>query len=168
LRRGQRVIDLGCWPGGWLQVAAAAIGPRGRVVGVDLRAIDPPLESENVIAIEGDLEDPDVVEQILAPLGGLASLLLSDAAPNITGVRDVDRAAEERLLESVEALVPQLLQPGGDLLLKILECPEAAAIDRRIRGLFGRAKTVRPSASRKGSSERYLLARGYQPPGAGQ
>jgi len=156
------VVDLGCWPGGWLQVAAKAVGPKGRVVGVDRAAIDPPLEIANVVAFQGDLEEPGVAERILAELGGPADVLLSDAAPKLTGVRIADRANEERLLEAIEALVPQLLAPGGDLLLKIMEGPEAQQIDRRLRTRFERAKTVKPSASRKGTTERYLLARRYK------
>jgi 23S rRNA (uridine2552-2'-O)-methyltransferase len=89
-------------------------------------------------------------------------VVLCDAAPKLTGVKPTDRAREEALLEAVEALLPRLLRPGGDLLLKILESPDAQAVDRRLRTCFERARTVRPSASRKGSSERYLLARGYR------
>ena len=162
LRPGQRVVDIGCWPGGWLQVASAAVGPSGRVVGVDLATIDPPLDNENVVALCRDISEPGVAEEIFAVLGGPADVLLSDAAPDLTGVRAVDRAREEALLETVEAWVPQLLRPGGALLLKILECPEAQAVDRRIRTRFERAKTVSASASRKGTTERYLLARGYR------
>ena len=164
LRRGQRVIDLGCWPGGWLQVAARVVGPTGRVVGVDVAAVEPPIENENVIALCGDLGDPDLATRLLEALGGRADVLLSDAAPKLTGVRAVDRAGEEALLESIAARIPQLLRPGGALLLKVLEGPEAQAIDRRIRAGFDRAKTVKAAASRKGTSERYLLARGYRGP----
>jgi len=153
------VVDLGCWPGGWLQVAAAAVGPAGRVVGVDKAAIDPPLENANVLAFTADLEQPGVAQRILDVLGGPADVLLSDAAPKLTGVRITDRANEERLLEAIEALIPQLLRPGGDLLLKIMEGPEAQALDKRIRTRFAKAKTVKPKASRKGTTERYLLAR---------
>jgi 23S rRNA (uridine2552-2'-O)-methyltransferase len=162
LKRGQTVVDLGCWPGGWLQVAAAAVGPTGRVVGVDLAAIDPPLENANVIAICGDLTEAPVFEELFAELGGLADVFLSDAAPKLTGVRAVDRAREEGLLESIEARVPELLRPGGSMLLKILECPEAQAIDRRLRSAFAKAKTVKVRASRKGTTERYVFATGYR------
>jgi 23S rRNA (uridine2552-2'-O)-methyltransferase len=161
LRPGQKVVDIGCWPGGWLQVAAAAVGPSGRVVGVDLAAIDPPLENENVVALCGDISEDAVVEEILAALEEPAAVLLSDAAPKLTGVRAVDRAREEALLESVEARIPQLLQPGGALLLKILEGPEVRAVDQRLRARFERARSLKVAASRKGTSERYLLARGY-------
>lgn len=158
--RGDRVADLGCWPGGWLQVASEAVGPKGRVVGVDRASIDPPLENPNVFAFVADLEEAGIAARILEALGGPADALLSDAAPKLTGVRVTDRANEERLLESVEALIPQLLKPGGDLLLKIMEGPEAQVIDKRIRTGFAKAKTVKPKASRKGTTERYLLAQG--------
>ena len=167
VRRGQRVADLGCWPGGWLQVAADLVGLDGSVVGVDLAAIDPPLERANVAAFTGDLSDPRTGEALLDALGGAADVVLCDAAPKLTGVRPTDRAREEALLEAVEALLPRILRPGGDLLLKILESPEAQAIGRRIGGRFERAKTLRPSATRKGSSERYLLARVHRPPKTG-
>jgi len=162
LRPGQRIVDLGCWPGGWLQVAARVVGPRGLVVGVDLAVIEPALENENVIAYCGDVSDPEIAARVLADLGGPADVLLCDAAPKLTGVRATDRAREETLLEALEIVIPTLLRENGDLLLKILEAPEAAAIDRRIRRAFGRATTVKPASSRRGSSERYLLARGYE------
>ena len=162
---GQRVVDLGCWPGGFLQVAAELIGPRGVIVGVDLAVIEPALKNENVISIQADIEDPQICERVLEALGGgPADVVLCDAAPKLTGVPDVDRAAEERLLEAVERMIPRLLRPGGALLLKILEGPEAVQVDRRIRKSFARSKTGKSRATRKGSSERYLVARDYRPP----
>jgi len=163
LRRGDRVVDLGCWPGGWMQCAVRAVGREGRVVGVDLTALDPPLEAENAQALLGDLEDPALAARVREVLGAeRCDVLLSDAAPRLSGIRDVDRSAEERLLEAVERLLGELLRPGGALLVKILEGPEAQAIDRRLRSRFERAKTVKTRATRKGSSERYLLGRGFR------
>jgi 23S rRNA (uridine2552-2'-O)-methyltransferase len=159
---GARVVDLGCWPGGWLQVASERVGPQGRVVGVDLAPIDPPLVLANVFAITGDFSEARVIEEILAALGGPAQLLLSDAAPKLTGLRDADRAREEALLEAVAAALPRLLRPGGDLFCKLLDSPEADALARRIGKEFRESRTLRPEATRKGSAERYLLARGYQ------
>jgi 23S rRNA (uridine2552-2'-O)-methyltransferase len=162
LRPGQRVVDLGCWPGGWLQVAAAAVGAGGRVVGVDVAAVEPPIENANTIALQGDLAEPAVLAALLEALGGPADLLLCDAAPKLTGLRDTDRANEEALLLAVERALPRLLRPGGDALVKLLEGPEAQAIDKRLRGRFAQAKSVKPAASRPGSSERYLLARSFR------
>lgn len=163
LKSGQRVADLGCWPGGWLQEASRAVGARGRVVGVDLAPVEPPLNNANVISFVGDIEDAQVCEQLRTHLEGRCDVLLSDAAPKLTGVREADRAAEERILEAVEVIIPLLLRKDGDLLVKLLECPEAQNFQRRMRACFASAKTVRAAATRKGSSERYLLARGYKP-----
>ena len=158
------MIDLGCWPGGWLQVTAEAVGRKGRVVGVDLAAIDPPLDNENVIAFCADLTQPTVAEELIERLGGPADVWLSDAAPKLSGIRAADQAREGALLEGVEALLGKLLRKGGTLLIKILEGPDAVLVDRRLRREFESAKTVKPSASRRGSSERYLLGRGYKGP----
>ena len=135
---------------------------------MDRVAIDPAFEDPNVIAIQADLEDPQVCEHVLEILEGQrADVVLCDAAPKLTGVRDVDRVAEERLLEAIEALLPGLLRAGGDLLLKILEGPEALQVSGRIEKCFARAKKTRSAATRKGSSERYLVARGFRVHGAG-
>jgi 23S rRNA (uridine2552-2'-O)-methyltransferase len=128
------------------------------VVGVDLAEMDPPLENANVVALVGDLSDPSISQRILDELGGPADVLLCDAAPKLTGVRATDRAREEALLEAVEARVPELLAAGGTLLVKLLECPEAKAFADRMRGLFAKTQTIKPGATRRGSSERYLLA----------
>ena len=143
-------------------MASKCVGPKGRVVGVDKVAIDPPLELPNCETMVGDLEEEGVCEQVLTLLGCRADMLLSDAAPKLTGVRAVDRALEERILEAIEIQIPLLLREGGDLLMKILDGPEAQVIDRRIRVMFKTAKTVKAKATRKGSTERYLYARGYR------
>jgi 23S rRNA (uridine2552-2'-O)-methyltransferase len=156
------VVDLGCWPGGWLQVAAAAVGAGGRVVGVDQGAVEPPIESANVIAFQGDFTQPTVVSAILEALGRPADVLLCDAAPKLTGLRDTDRANEEALLDAVERVLAQLLRPGGDALVKLLEGPEAQAIEKRLRAGFREARSLKPAASRPGTSERYLLLRGHR------
>lgn len=163
LSKGQRVLDLGCWPGGWLEVAAGLVGSGGRVVGVDRAEVDPEIPLPQVTALVGDLEAPDTAELLRESLGAeRADVVLSDAAPKLTGVRETDRANEERLLEAIEALLPQLLRVGGSLLIKILEGPEAQEIDRRIRTSFDRAKAMKLRSTRKGSSERYLIAQGYR------
>jgi len=166
LRAGQRVADLGAWPGGWLQVAAGAVGPSGRVVGVDVAAIEPFPELTNAIAIQADLAEPGVEARILEALGGPADVVLSDAAPKLTGVRTTDRAREEALLEAIEALVPRLLRPGGALVLKLLEGPEAQAIADRLGRRFATRKATRLQATRRGSSEKYLVAKDFRPEAA--
>ena len=100
-------------------MAASEVGPRGRVVGVDRAPVEPPLENANVVAFIGDLADPAVAERILELLDGTADVLLSDAAPKLTGVRERDRALEEELLLGVDQVMGSLLRTGGSLLLKI-------------------------------------------------
>ncbi len=156
------MVDLGCWPGGWLQVAGRAVGPGGRVVGVDLAPIEPGLEIANVIALVGDVSDPSISQRILAQLGGPADVVLSDAAPKLTGVRATDRAREEALLEALAARLPELLRGGGSAALKLLDCPEADRFRKRLAERFEHARVLRPQATRKGSSERYLALRGFR------
>lgn len=145
-----------------MQVAARAVGSQGRVVGVDRVALDPPLEEANAFAFVGDLEDPDLPAAIRARLGGLADGVLCDAAPKLTGVRPTDRAMEERLLLAVEGALAGLLRPGGWLVLKLLDSPEAQEVARRLRRRFESAKIVRTRATRSGSSERYWAGRGFR------
>lgn len=131
------------------------------MVGVDLEPTAPLPGATNAVAVQGDFGEAGTLAALRERLGGPADVLLSDAAPKLTGVRARDRAREEALLAAVESAVPALLRPGGRLLVKLLECPEAQAFQRRLRGAFEGVRTVRPQASRKGSAERYLLARGY-------
>ena len=115
-----------------------------------------------MIAFIGDFTQASVLERILSELGGPADVLLSDAAPKLSGVRATDRAREEALLEAVETAVPRLLRPGGTLVAKLLDCPEADAIAARLRKRFGSARTIRLRATRQGSAERYLLGRDFR------
>ena len=133
------------------------------MVGVDLAEIEAPLRNENTVAFVGDLADPAISQEILARLGGPADVVLSDAAPKLTGIRATDRAREEALLEAVEARLPELLRPGGGALVKLLDCPEADRLRGRLAARFGQSRVLRPQATRKGSSERYLLLRGFKP-----
>ena len=131
-------------------------------MGVDRAAIEPEFDNANIVAFRGDLLEVAVAEQIVSLLDGQAQVLLSDAAPKLTGVRDRDRAMEEELLLGVAEVMGRLLEPGGSLLLKVLQGPEAQEVERGIRRRFDSAKQVKTSATRKGSSERYLLARGFK------
>ena len=109
LHPGARVADLGCWPGGWMQVAARLVGPSGRVVGVDRAEIDPPLELANARALCADLEDPGVAELLLEALGGPADVVLCDAAPKLTGIRASDRApTPEPRIRAIQARMSEV------------------------------------------------------------
>jgi 23S rRNA (uridine2552-2'-O)-methyltransferase len=114
-----------------------------------------------VVAFQADLAEATVAERILDALGGQADVVLSDAAPKLTGIRATDRAHEEALLEAIEALLPALLRPGGTLVAKLLEGPEAQTIAKRLQKRFGSARITKSEATRKGSSEKYLIARNF-------
>lgn len=157
---GSRVVDLGAWPGGWLQVAAKLAGPRGAVVGVDLRPIEP--LGPPVTTIAGDIRDPAVHEEIRARLGGLAGVLLSDLAPQLSGVRDRDVARSIELAEAVLSAAECLLAPGGRLLIKLFEAPESDAFAAAAGRHFAATKRTRPEASRKASAEFYLFCSGFR------
>lgn len=138
------------------------IGAQGSLVGVDLAAIDPPLELANVTTLTLDLAAADTAERILEALGGPADVVLCDAAPKLTGIRAADRAKEEALLEAISELFPKILLPGGSLIAKLLECPEAQAIERSWRQRFRERKITKPDASRKGTTERYFIGTGFE------
>jgi 23S rRNA (uridine2552-2'-O)-methyltransferase len=144
-----------------MQIASEIVGPRGRVVGIDLDET-PPFDRENVIALQGDLSQAGVETRILEALGGPADVVLSDAAPKLTGVRATDRAREEALLEALEALAPTLLRPGGTFVAKLLDAPESQAFVTRLRPRFASVKVTKSQATRKGSSEKYLIARDFR------
>ena len=159
-RKGDRVIDIGAWPGGWLQVAARRVGPSGRVIGVDLQAIDP-LPEPNVVTIQGDVTDPSIQERIRALCGGHADVVLSDVAPKLTGVAARDQAQAHALAECALQVAAQMLRPGGTLVVKLFMGPDFQAYLAQVRGMFRDVRTTRPEATRKQSAEIYAIARDF-------
>lgn len=161
LRRGSRVLDLGSWPGGWLQVAADVVGPGGRVVGVDLVAVDP-LPQAWITVIRADLGHENVRQQIDDALGGPADVVLSDMAPKLSGIRDRDEARAEELARLALRLSRVHLRPGGQLLVKLFDGSETPTLLAELRECFGRVNPVRPEATRKGSAELYGICTGFR------
>ena len=163
LKPGDRVLDLGSWPGGWVQVAAALVGKTGRVVGIDLVGLDP-LPLANVTLLQGDATDPAQQEKLLSLLGGPADVLLSDMAPKLSGIREVDEARSMALCRAALACALVLLRPGGTLLLKVFMGPEYNVFLAELRAAFATVKATRPEATRKGSAETYVLAASLKKP----
>ncbi len=161
LRRGDAVIDLGAWPGAWLQLARERVGAEGRVVGVDLAKIEK-LPAPNVSVVVGDVRDPATAEALLERLGRRADVVLSDLAPKLTGIRATDEARSQELNETTLALLPRLLAPGGRFVMKTFMSGDFAATLQATRALFDEVKTTRPDATRRGSSELYLLGLGLR------
>lgn len=160
LRPGQRVLDLGAAPGGWSQVAvrhgAAA------VVGVDLLPIDP---IAGAALLCGDIADPSLPPRLLALLGGRADLVLSDMAPNTTGHAATDHLRIVALAETALALAADMLAPGGAFVAKVFQGGAEAAMLARMKRDFAAVRHAKPPASRKESSELYVVATGFR--GAG-
>ncbi len=163
IRSSDRVIDLGCAPGSWLQVAEQIIGPRGQAVGIDLQEVAP-IFGPNVSTIVGDAFKADR-ELLLRFFGGAkADVLLSDMAPNTTGHGDDHMSA--RLCRRVLELVPHVLRVGGHLCMKVLEGSDMPDLIVETRAMFREAGTTKPDASREISREIFIWAWG-RAPGAG-
>ncbi len=169
MRRGDRVLDLGCAPGAWLQVAAEIVGPRGLVVGLDLLEVRRDF-GERVRALVGDAFETPATELTAAAAGeggggALFDVALSDMAPNTSGAGggSSDHFLSVRLCERVLELLPDLLKPGGNLCMKVFEGERYADLLRRVGTMFGAAKGFKPQASREVSREMYIVATGYAP-----
>jgi 23S rRNA (uridine2552-2'-O)-methyltransferase len=155
--KGSRVIDLGCAPGGWVQVAlqrgAAA------VAGVDLLPVDPMPPAH---LIEGDFTDPAVGPALMAALGGAPDLVLSDMAPNTLGHRQTDHLRIVVLIEAAAAFAVDHLKPGGAFVAKAFQGGETAEVLKTLKAHFADVKHVKPKASRQDSSEVFLVATGFK------
>ncbi len=158
LKPGDKVIILGSAPGGMTQLAAKYVGPRGLVVAVDVKPQDLKI-ANNVINMISDVLDPNIIERIKEALKGeLADKLISDLAPNLTGIKEIDIPKQLELVESTLRIAGELLRKGGDLYLKLFESPEVKDIEKSLRHSFQKVKRIVPIATRKHSSEIFLLA----------
>ena len=146
IRKGDVVVDLGAAPGSWSQVALAKTGPTGRVVAVDQNPIEPLTALE---IIEGDFISPVVQAAVRkAVRNAPIDLVLSDMAPNISGVRDVDQARSTELARVARDFALECLRPGGRLVVKLFEGTEAAPFQRETRELFEACVARKPVSSR--------------------
>ena len=161
IKSGDRVVDLGCWPGGWLQVAARRVGQSGTVIGVDVRK-PAPIGLPNVRLIQGDVCEPHIVDEIARVLGGPADVVLSDLAPALSGIRDRDEARARELVERALTVAQRLLRPGGGFVCKLFMNADYVELREAIRARFERVSATRSEATRKGSSELYVIALGFR------
>ncbi len=158
IRRGDRVLDLGCAPGSWLQVAEKIVGGEGLVVGIDLQRVTIPL-GPNVHTIVGDFTKATAAEL----LGGdeLFDVVISDMAPSTTG--HGDHFVSARLCQSVIDALPELLKPRGTCTLKVLEGDTFPDLIRRMKHVFRIAGAIKPDACRDVSRETYVYGLGFRP-----
>jgi 23S rRNA (uridine2552-2'-O)-methyltransferase len=163
LARNAAVLDLCCWPGGWLEVLAQRIGPEGRIVGVDL-VETPALAAPQVSVLTADFTAPEALGALRAALGRPADAVLCDAAPKLTGVRDVDLAAIEEIYEAALALAESLLAPRGFLVVKGFPGQESDRFRKELRRKFATVSEVRPEGKRSTSKEFYWVCHGRRAP----
>lgn len=161
LRRGDVVVDLGAAPGGWLQVAREEVGEGGFVLGVDLQEITK-LTYENVKTIVADITDASTPELTRNNLPRAADVVLSDASPKISGIWSVDHARSVELARAAIAITERVLAPGGRLLVKVFQGEFFEGFVGEVREKFEFVKISKPPASRKGSAEAYVIAKGFK------
>lgn len=160
LRPGLTVVDLGAAPGGWAQVAADKVGPGGQVVALDLLPIEP---LPGVTVLQGDFTEQAVLDRLLGELDGRpVDLVLSDMAPNMSGMKAVDQPRAALLAELALDCARQVLRPKGDLLLKMFQGEGFDPLLAELRAAFTKVVVRKPKASRPRSREVYLLARNYR------
>lgn len=158
IKPGMTVVDLGSAPGGWSQVVADLVGEHGRVIALDILPMD---AFANVEFIQGDFREQEVYDKLMALLGDKkVDLVISDMAPNISGMKSVDQPRAIYLVELALEFALQVLKPGGDLLVKVFQGEGVEEYRRQLQGAFTRLLTRKPHASRSESREFYLLARG--------
>lgn len=159
LKKGQRVADIGCAPGGWLQVAADTVGRSGKVVGIDIDDVEP---VDGTTVLRGSIDDPAAVNSLIDALGGRANVVMSDLAPNVSGMWEVDHARQIDLTRNALALAKQVLGPGGSAVFKVFEGEFLNELKNEMKKSFGNVFVSKPQASRQESSEMYFVCLNFR------
>lgn len=160
LRRGMSVLDLGSAPGGWSQVAAKLVGEAGRVVATDILSMD---ALPDVVFVQGDFTEQETYDRIVASLNDKPlDVVLSDMAPNMSGMPEVDQPRSMYLVELATELAERALAPGGAFITKVFQGEGFEPWFRQIRDRFDRVTTRKPEASRPRSREVYIVASGFK------
>ena len=161
IRPGMLVLDLGSAPGGWSQVAGKLVGEKGRVLATDILPMDP---VKNVDFIQGDFTDEAVFNQILEALNGKKpDLIISDIAPNITGIESSDQLTSIYLVELALDMARRVLKSKGNFVCKVFQGTGSDAFLKDVRTSFEKVAIRKPKASRPRSREIYLVATGFKP-----
>jgi 23S rRNA (uridine2552-2'-O)-methyltransferase len=160
LKLGMTVVDLGAAPGGWSQYAARRLGDTGKLIALDILPMD---ALADVTVLQGDFREQETLERLSQALAGQpVDLVISDMAPNTSGVNAVDQPRMMHLAELTLDFTAHYLRPGGDCLIKIFQGEGFDALLREMRARFSTVRTRKPKASRARSKELYLLARNYR------
>jgi len=160
LRPGTVVVDLGAAPGGWSQYASKVLQGKGRIIASGILAMEP---IAGVEFVAGDFSADDVFASLVTLLGGSKpQLVMSDMAPNMSGIAEVDHDRGMYLVELSLDFAEKTLAVGGDYLVKVFQGRDYVPFVNRLRGLFGQVRVRKPKASRSRSAELYLLARQFR------
>jgi len=156
IRKGDKILDLGCFPGSWLLYAAKLTGEKGRIIGIDLKPVKIQAAS-NIETITGDVFALDA-----GSLGSNFNVVMSDMAPATTGHKAVDAARSAGLCEAALAIAQSVLLPGGSFVCKIFQGPDFNQFVNSVRAGFDKQKIFKPRSSRKASKEIFIIGLGFK------
>ena len=154
LNKGHCVVDIGCAPGGWLQIALSEVGHKGKVIGIDVKKMEPLTEA---FVIQGNIEDEDIINSILRISNSHVDVVLSDLSPNVSGNWDLDHARQIDLTRSALKLTDKILKKGGKVVLKVFQGDMLNELIVELKKEFKKVILTKPNASRQVSSEIYLI-----------
>jgi len=158
LKGAQRIVDLGIAPGGWAQFTRKKV-PHAKIIGIDLLPTDP---IDGVTIFEMDFLDDDAPEKLTEALGGEADLVMSDMAANTVGHKQTDHLRTMGLVEAAALFATEILRPGGTFIAKVLAGGADSTMVAELKRNFATVKHAKPPASRKKSSEWYVIAKGFK------
>jgi len=153
-RQRNKVIDLGCAPGGWLQVAIKEVGSCGKVIGIDLKEVKP---LEGAIILHGNIEDHGIIDGVIKILNSKADVVLSDLSPNVSGIWGIDHARQISLTKSAFSVAQKILKENGNAIFKVFEGDLLNEVKDDLNSNFHKALLTKPGASRQQSSELYFV-----------
>jgi 23S rRNA (uridine2552-2'-O)-methyltransferase len=159
LKPGYSVVDLGCAPGGWLQVARTVVSQSGKVIGVDIEKV---AQLEGTTILQGDIENAGTIDLLMQTLNGKANAVLSDISPKISGIWDIDHSKQISLSKSSMNIATKTLVGGGNAVLKVFEGEFLNGFNKEVKAYFNKVLMTKPVASRQQSSELYMVCLGFK------
>jgi 23S rRNA (uridine2552-2'-O)-methyltransferase len=153
-RQRNKVLDLGCAPGGWLQVAIKEVGSCGKVIGIDLKEVKP---LQGAIILHGNIEDKGTIDGVIKILNSKADVVLSDLSPNVSGIWGIDHARQISLTKSAFSVVQKILREDGNAIFKVFEGDLLNEVKDDLNSNFHKVLLTKPGASRQQSSELYIV-----------
>jgi 23S rRNA (uridine2552-2'-O)-methyltransferase len=159
LKEGMKVVDIGAAPGGWLQIASKIAGTRGTTIGIDLKEIAP---IPNVITIVGNIENKDDINKLIQLVNGKADVVLSDLAPNVSGLWEMDQLKQIDLTKNALEFTKTVLKENGCALYKVFQGENTSELINYLKEFFLNVIITKPDASRKQSSEIYVVCKRFK------